>query len=251
MKNRDALVILSGGQDSTTCLFWAKEKFKVVRAVTFNYGQRHQAEIDAARMVAHLAGVKCHDVLTIPSTLLRSASPLTSNTPLEQYKDAAEMATTIGDRIEKTFVPMRNMLFLTIAMNLAVHYKIRDLVIGVCESDNANYPDCTERFIGLATGAFRISLAEPSVNIHTPLIGCTKADTVKMALSMPGCYNALAFSHTSYDGKYPPTDMNHANVLRAAGFEEANIPDPLVERAWKEGFMDLPKTHNYDGLRGL
>jgi 7-cyano-7-deazaguanine synthase len=78
----------------------------------------------------------------------------------------------------------------------------------------------------------------------------SKADTVMIAKALPHCWEAMAYTHTSYDGKYPPTDMNHSNVLRAKGFADAGLPDPLVVRAWCEGLMELPNTLNYVGLVG-
>ncbi len=77
----------------------------------------------------------------------------------------------------------------------------------------------------------------------------SKADTVRLAKTLPGCWEALAYTHTSYNGEYPPTDKNHANILRAHGFEQAGLPDPLVLRAWKQGLMDLPNTPNYQNIQ--
>lgn len=246
MHDREALVVLSGGQDSTTCLFWATHTFKAVHAITFDYGQRHSAEIEAAMIVAKMAGVVSHKVITIPPGQLESVSPLTSDALLEKYENAEQMAKVIGDRVEVTFVPMRNTLFLTIAANRAVNLGVVDIVTGVCQADNANYPDCTEAFIFAIERAIKRGLGNYHMKIHAPLLHYTKADTCKMAMRFDGCYEALAWTHTSYDGKYPPTDMNHANVLRAAGFEEAGLPDPLVLRAWRDGLMALPTTDNYD-----
>ena len=241
-----AMVVLSGGQDSTTCLYWAKQNYDEVHAVTFDYGQRHSIEIEAARKVAKMAGVLTHSVIPVRG-LLQSASPLTSTEPLEQYENYEQMDAVIGDRVEKTFVPMRNTLFLTVAANLAMRLGVDTVVTGVCQQDNANYPDCTEAFIHALERAFRISLGDTSFFfIQTPLIHMSKAETVALAKELPGCWEALAYTHTSYDGKYPPTDMNHANVLRAQGFLEAGLPDPLVLRAVQEGLMELPKTKNYD-----
>lgn len=242
---RKALVILSGGQDSTTCLFWAAHKFDEVHAVTFDYGQRHQIEIESAKKVAEMAGVKSHEIIELPNCL-HSVSPLTSDTKLEQYENPEQMAKTIGERVELTFVPMRNTLFLTVAMNRAVELGCHDLVTGICQEDNANYPDCTEEFRRLFEIMANQSLGGTDFRIHAPLMRRSKSDTVWLAYAIPGCWDALAYTHTSYDGKYPPTDMNHANVLRADGFEKAGLPDPLVLRAWKEGLMKLPKTANYE-----
>jgi 7-cyano-7-deazaguanine synthase len=246
-----ALVILSGGQDSTTCLFWAKHFYEEVHAITFDYGQRHSLEIEAARKVAKMAGVASHEVIALPNCLV-STSPLTSNEELEQYSDHRQMETAIGDRVEKTFVPMRNMLFFTVAMNRAVALGCTRLVTGICQEDNANYPDCTEDFRQLFEETANQSLGRDSdqFRIIAPLMDRSKADTCKLAWSLPGCWMALAHSHTSYDGKYPPTDMNHANVLRAKGFEDAGLPDPLVVRAWMEGLMPLPRTTNYNDVPG-
>lgn len=247
-KDRDALVVLSGGQDSTTSLYWAKREFNQVRAVTFDYGQRHRIEIEAAMIVALRAQVASHDIITIPPNMLRSVSPLTSDTQLERYTSAEQMEKVIGNRIELTFVPMRNTLFLTIAANLAVHYGIKDLVTGVCGEDNANYPDCTDVFIASMQHAISAGLGAQML-IHAPLMFLDKRASVLFATTLEGCLESLAYTHTSYDGKYPPTDMNHANVLRASGFEKARMPDPLVLRAWSEGLMELPATANYDLLR--
>lgn len=251
--NSKCLVVLSGGQDSTTCLFLAKKMYAEVYAITFDYGQRHIIEIEAAIKVASMAGVKGHEIINVPNCLI-SASPLTSNNELEQYNDFNEMDATIGDRRELTFVPMRNALFLTIAANRAEALGISDIVTGVCAMDNANYDDCrgvfikaTEHYINTALG--HDHRGTQPISILTPLLYKTKAETVAAALMLRnGCWEALAYTHTSYDGKYPPTDNNHANVLRAKGFEDAKLPDPLVLRAIKEGLMDVPTTLNYRGV---
>lgn len=248
-----ALVVLSGGQDSTTCLFWAKETFKEVHAVSFNYGQRHSIELISAAKVAGMAGVASFEVIKLDG-LLHSTSPLTSDTELERYTDAKQMEEIIGNRIEKTFVPMRNTMFMVVAMNRAVELGCRHLVTGICQEDNANYPDCTAAFRNKFEELVNESLGLPHTDprafmVHAPLMLMSKAETCHFASRMPGCLEALAYSHTSYDGKYPPIDMNHANVLRAAGFELAGLPDPLVVRAFREGLMPLPRSVNYDSLR--
>lgn len=244
-----ALVVLSGGQDSTTCLFWALRSFDHVEAITFDYGQRHRIEIESAKTIAAMAGVP-HEIIPVPSCLV-SSSPLTSDNELERYTDAKQMEQVIGNRRELTFVPMRNALFLTIAANRAEARGIKYIVTGVCQMDNANYDDCRETFIFAAEHYINTALGHDHrgtdpIRIVTPLMRKTKAETVAMAFEWPDCWAALAYSHTSYDGKYPPTDTNHANVLRAQGFEEAGLPDPLVLRAVAEGVMDLPTSKNYD-----
>lgn len=247
-----ALVVLSGGQDSTTCLFWAKKNFAEVHAITFDYGQRHRIEIDAAIKVGEMAGVLSHEIVQVPQSLI-STSPLTSDNELERYESPEQMEQIIGNRREDTFVPMRNALFLTIAANRAEALGIPNLITGVCQMDNANYDDCREIFIQATEVYINTALGHDHrgttpIKIHTPLMYLTKAETVKLSYELPGCWEAMAYSHTSYDGKYPPIDMNHANVLRAQGFAEAGLPDPLVLRAVKEGLMELPKSSNYWGL---
>lgn len=251
---KEALVILSGGQDSTTCLFWAKNQFDKVHAITFDYGQTHIREIRAAEEVAAMAKCDTWELIRVPDCLI-SKSPLTDkNAPLERYESAEQMEATIGNRRELTFVPMRNALFLTVAANRAESKGIQNIVIGVCQMDNANYDDCRDIFIRRTQDYINSALGHdhrgtPAIRIHTPLMYMTKADTVHLAHDLPGCWEALAFTHTSYDGNYPPTDMNHANVLRADGFEKAGLPDPLILRAVEEGLMELPDTVNYNPHR--
>ena len=245
-----ALVILSGGQDSTLCLDIATRNpdFDSVSAVTFNYGQRHIRELEAARDVAAFYGV-AHEIVDV-GPILQGTSPLTNKAEeLEQYADHASMEAIIGDRVEKTFVPMRNALFLTLAANRAVCMGVTHLFTGVCEADNANYPDCRQVFINAQEAAINMALGygriHPDyINIVAPLMSMSKANSVRYFADR-GEFAALAFTHTSYDGQYPPVGHDHATVLRAQGFFEAGLPDPLVVRAHMEGLMELPETSNY------
>lgn len=225
-----ALVVLSGGQDSTTCLFWALKQFDEVHAVTFDYGQKHSLEITAARIIAKFANVASHAVVKVPD-ILKSRSPLLDkNAKLETYENYEQMDSIIGDRVELTFVPMRNAFFLTLAANYALAVDCYDLVTGVCQEDNANYPDCRKEFIDVQQKTINKALGIDNFVIHTPLMYMSKAESVKLAIEVDAM-EALAYSHTCYAGKYPPCGECHSCVLRAHGFEEAGIPDPLVERA--------------------
>lgn len=247
---RKALVVLSGGQDSTTCLYWALKHYDEVHAVTFDYGQRHRIEIDSAVKIAQIAGVADrHEIIDVRG-MLQSTSPLTSDTKLDEYDSFEKMSQEVGDKIEKTFVPVRNTFFLTIAFNRAVAAGCEAVVTGICQEDNANYPDCTESFRrsiehALNEGLHGYRRGSREIDIVAPLMYLSKADTVRLATRLPGCIEALAYSHTSYDGIYPPVGKNHSNLLRANGFEEADVPDPLVLRAWCEDLMQLPSTPNY------
>jgi 7-cyano-7-deazaguanine synthase len=251
------LIILSGGQDSTTCLVLACLQLGAanVGAITFNYGQRHSRELQASKDVAKLLGVTDHEIVDL-GPILKGTSPLTNPAEkLEQYSDFKSMDATIGDRVEKTFVPMRNALFLTIAANRAVVGGYDTIVTGVCQADNANYPDCREQFIFAQEDAINEALGYTRagvsgwIEIETPLMNLTKAQSIRM-LHNHGRLWLLAFTHTAYDGQYPPVGKDHANVLRAEGFREAGFPDPLIVRAVMEGLMDWPEGDNYRGVWG-
>lgn len=247
-----ALVVLSGGQDSTTCLFYALQQgYDEVSAVAFDYGQKHRIELDSAKAVAHIAGVKLEIVELGP--ILSGTSPLVSDEPLEQYEDGE-----LPGGLEKTFVPMRNQLFLTLAANRAYVIGATNLITGVCQADNGGYPDCRRSFIdafeqttNLGTFTGEPGTVSP-LKVHTPLMDLSKAESVHLAARVPGAFAALAYTHTAYDGQYPPNGADHATVLRAQGFEEAGLPDPLILRAYVDGLLPaLPKTANYNKSRAF
>lgn len=255
-----AMVVLSGGQDSTTCLGWALANYERVSCVSFFYGQRHSIELKAAREVvnffqASLEREIAHEVVTLDANVFAGTSPLTSWVePLETYANHDQMEGIIGDRVEKTFVPMRNAVFLMLAANRAVVAGAGVLVTGVCQADNANYPDCRDVFIRSAEDTINLALgldksAYDHFRVATPLMNMSKAQSIQFAMAHPSTYEALAWSHTAYDGRYPPTGKDHASILRAHGFEEAGVPDPLVIRAVSEGLMQFPElASNYEML---
>lgn len=252
-----ALVVFSGGQDSTTCLGWALTVFDEVVCITFDYNQRHRIEIEAAKNVIRFFEQQTgrtisHEIIPVAG-IFTGMSPLTNpNEDLELYESNAEMEAIIGDRVEKTFVPMRNAAFLMIAANRAAVHGCGNIVTGVCQADNANYPDCRHSFVQSAQDTINEALGltgKRAIIVQTPLIYLTKSESIMLAKGLGDAYHALAWSHTAYDGRFPPTGKDHASTLRAHGFEEAGVPDPLVVRAWMSNLMDLPSSVNYDVLR--
>ena len=214
-----AIVVLSGGQDSTTCLFWATNEFDSVETVTFDYGQRHRIELEAAQKIAKLAGVK-NTILPIDTFGILGGNSLTG-------KEAVDESSQEGE-LPNSFVPGRNLIFLTFAAAFAYQREIKDLVTGVCQTDYSGYPDCRQNTIEAIQLAINLGM-ESNVRIHTPLMWMTKSETVKFAEEV-GALEALAWSHTCYNGDVPPCGQCPACELRAKGFEEGGIPDPLLER---------------------
>lgn len=225
MSNRTVCVILSGGQDSTTCLFYAIHIYGLsnVCAVSFDYGQRHVTELDAAKSICALAGVTRHEIIKVP---VFGGSPLLS-------RDAdADVAAQGSDGLPATFVEGRNLVFLTIALNYAASISDTSdeliLVTGVCETDYSGYPDCRDSTmraleLAMASGAGR------EVFIETPLMRFSKADTVRLAVRLgEPCITAVRkYSVTCYNGLRPGCGRCPSCVLRAKGFAVAGVDDAI------------------------
>ncbi|MFL0372604.1 7-cyano-7-deazaguanine synthase QueC [Paenibacillus amylolyticus] len=170
MNEEKAVVVFSGGQDSTTCLFWAKQQFAEVEVVTFDYGQRHKLEIECAAEIARDLGVQ-QTVLDM-SLLNQLASNALTRTDVEITHEEGELPST--------FVDGRNLLFLSFAAIMAKQKGARHLVTGVCETDFSGYPDCRDSFVKSMNVTLNLSMDYPFV-IHTPLMWLDKAQTWKMA----------------------------------------------------------------------
>lgn len=220
-----ALVVLSGGQDSTTCLYWAMREFGAanVEAVTFDYGQRHRIELDAARKVAEMAGVR-QTVLPIDTFAAIGGNALTDDSIAPE-----EGAREDGDStIPNTFVPGRNLIFLSFAAAFAYTRGIEHVVTGVAQTDYSGYPDCRENTMKALELSLRLGM-DSRVTLHTPLMYMSKAETVTLAQEV-GAMDAMAWSHTCYNGSVPPCGHCASCELRAKGFLEAGVADPLVVR---------------------
>ena len=218
MTSRDtALVLFSGGQDSTTCLYWAKERFERVLALGFDYGQRHRVELEQAQTIADLAEVP-FAVMDVRGTL--GASALTEGGDTSQ-------AHALDPDLPASFVPGRNAVFLTLAASYAYTHGVADLVGGMCQTDYSGYPDCRRVFVDSLQTTMTLALGR-DVRVHTPLMYLTKAETWKLANDL-GCLGVVVeHSHTDYHGDrterhpwgYGRLD-NPASILRAKGYEEA------------------------------
>ena len=215
-----ALVVLSGGQDSTTCLYWAKQRYEYIDTITFDYGQRHRVEIESAKTIAAMAGVN-NTMIPINSFHYLGGNSLTEEAiPVKNE--------TMPNGMPNTFVPGRNLIFLTFAAAYAYQKGIHDIITGVCETDFSGYPDCRKNTIEALENSISMGM-EFKFSIITPLMHLSKADSIQMAKEV-GALKALAYSHTCYNGDFPPCQTCPACIIRARGFAIAGIQDPLLER---------------------
>jgi 7-cyano-7-deazaguanine synthase len=224
---RKAVVLLSGGLDSTTALAIAQSEGYECHALTFRYGQRHAVELAAAQRVAKAMNVASHRVVDID---LFGGSALTdADTAVPKDRSTDEMA----HGIPPTYVPARNTIFLALALGWAEAVGASDIFIGVNALDYSGYPDCRPEFIAafeqLARVATKAGVEGARFAIHTPLIAMTKAEIIRRGLALGLDYQ---LTHSCYDPSPDgsPCGTCDSCVLRAKGFAEAGVGDPRLLR---------------------
>ncbi|PCI43558.1 MAG: 7-cyano-7-deazaguanine synthase QueC [Alphaproteobacteria bacterium] len=228
IKNKKAVVLLSGGLDSTTCVAIAKDAGFDVVALSFDYGQRHTMELAAAARVAKVMGLKKHVTMKIDLRVF-GGSALTDDIDVPKSRSSKEMA---EDEIPVTYVPARNTIFLSFALAFAETEGASDIFIGVNALDYSGYPDCRPEYIAayevMANLATKSGVeGEGSLKIHTPLIDMTKADIVRTGLK-------LGVDYSLTTSCYDPADNGDACGqcdachLRLRGFQEAGETDPVA-----------------------
>lgn len=213
------LVLLSGGQDSTTCLCLARAQGNPVEAVSFDYGQRHSRELEAAGQIALLLGVR-HTVLPVPALRLLKGNALTDPEVEVEHRPGC---------LPSTFVPGRNLIFLSLACSYAFSRGIKAVTIGVSEEDYSGYPDCRVDFTLAFEETIRLALEEPHFRILTPLIRMTKAESIRCMKALGAdAWAALGLSWSCYEGGHAPCGVCPACKLRAKAFDEVGYIDPAL-----------------------
>jgi len=223
---RPAVVLLSGGLDSVTALALAQAEGFDCYALSFRYGQRHEAELEAARRLADRFGVTRHVIADIDLRTF-GGSALTADIAVPKHDDVSEVAADIP----VTYVPARNTIFLAFAVAWAEVLDATDIFIGVNALDYSGYPDCRPEFIAafeeMANLATRAGVEGNRVQIHTPLISMTKADIIRAGLDLGVDYGLTV---SCYDATESGAACGRCDacLLRSRGFRDAGIEDPTV-----------------------
>jgi 7-cyano-7-deazaguanine synthase len=222
--SRPAVVLLSGGLDSATCLAWARAEGFECTTLAVDYGQRHRVELEAARRVARAMDVRDHREVRVD---LRAIGGSALTAELEVPKDRA--AEVMGADIPLTYVPARNTVFLSLALGLAETLGATDLVAGMNAIDYSGYPDCRPEFVrafeALSDVATRAGVLGARYRVHTPLMALDKAGIVRMGQALGVDYG---LTHSCYDPAPDGAACGRCDAcrLRRAGFETAGVPDP-------------------------
>jgi 7-cyano-7-deazaguanine synthase len=222
---KPAVILLSGGLDSATVLAVARDQGFACHALTIAYGQRHAAELDAAKRVATALGAKDHRVMHLDLRAF-GGSALTADVPVPRDRDEAQMASGIP----VTYVPARNTVFLSLALAWAEVIESFDIFVGVNAIDYSGYPDCRPEFVrafeGLANLATKAGDEQKGrFRVHAPLIEKTKAEIIRLGASLGVDY---ALTHSCYDPAADGAACGRCDScrLRRAGFAAAGLPDP-------------------------
>ena len=222
---KKAIVLLSGGLDSTTALYVAKSQgFDEIYALTFLYGQKHDRELRSAAEVAKAAGVKEHKTVRL---MLNEWDGCSLTDPKMEVEDGNLERTDIPD----TYVPARNMVFLSVAASWADALGVADIFIGVCEVDYSGYVDCREEFIRAMEQAVNLGTVlgaekKQHITLHAPFMHLTKAEEIKWGMELGVDYG---LTWTCYRGDEKPCGTCDSCLLRAKAFEEAGVEDPLLK----------------------
>jgi 7-cyano-7-deazaguanine synthase len=228
MVERRAIVLLSGGLDSSTVVAIGKSQGFTVYALSFDYGQTHKAELQAAARVGASMGVARHIVLKIDLSTF-GGSALTGDAAIPKHRSLTE----IGEGVPVTYVPARNIVFLSLALAWAESLQATDIFIGVNALDYSGYPDCRPEFIhafeAMANLGTKIGSEGGQIKIHTPLIAMSKADIIRTGLELGVDYGMTI---TCYDvsNEGEACGACDACLLRMKGFAENSVTDPVKYR---------------------
>jgi 7-cyano-7-deazaguanine synthase len=216
---KKAVIIFSGGQDSTTCLYWARNHFDEIEAITFNYGQKHSIELECSKKICEKNNIKQTIIdISFLNTIVESA--LTSNGNVNKLNSKG---------LPDSFVPNRNQLFITLAHSYAQKINAEALITGTCETDFSGYPDCRNVFIKSIEATSNLG-SESDISILTPLMYLNKAETFKLADELGYLNEIVNDSHTCYNG-----DREH---LHEWGYGCDNCPACELR---KKGFNEFKK----------
>ena len=228
--SQNAVVLLSGGLDSVTCLYWAKANYANVTAVSFNYGQRHDSELNAAKKIAATAQVN-HRIIDIDLAQLGGSALTDASLVVPDAKQTDFSDNQHNDSIPITYVPARNTIFLSYALALAEVTQSNAIVIGVNAVDYSGYPDCRPEYIAafenMANLATKTGVMGNHLHIATPLLHLSKAEIIKLGVSL-GVDYALTVSCYRADSEGRACGHCDSCYLRQQGFLQAEIDDPTI-----------------------
>lgn len=228
--SQNAVVLFSGGLDSVTCLYWAKANYANVTAVSFNYGQRHNSELNAAKKIAATAQVN-HRIIDIDLAQLGGSALTDVSLVVPDAKQTDFSDNQHNDSIPITYVPARNTIFLSYALALAEVTQSKAIVIGVNAVDYSGYPDCRPEYIAafekMANLATKAGVMGNHLHIATPLLHLSKAEIIKLGVSL-GVDYALTVSCYRADSEGRACGHCDSCYLRQQGFLQAEIDDPTI-----------------------